>query len=326
MVKVSVVIPIYNARQCIRVCLDSLREQTLVDVEVILVDDKSCDDTCCVVRDYIKTHSLSDRFFLLEQSENMGPGEARNRGLAQARGEYLAFVDGDDYLEADALELLYNKALEVQADLCFCKAQMEFSSGRRGRMISNPRVEDGEFGDRAKRYYLTHFVTYCWTYLYRREFLDQNKLFFAQGRTAEDSVFLTQCILLAERIASVDKALYHYVVNSGSLTQQFHSDRYLRKIATFDLLMSQTATRRDYAQELEYIYLKKGFLISMFDYVRDNRSPRVEVVRQACDSLQEGMPNYKNNKYLRADFRLRVLVRLLFKMPRFAIFILSLRR
>ena len=96
MPKISVISPVYNVAQYVERCMDSLRGQTLREIEVLFVDDRGTDNSVEIIRNYIKAHSLQDNWRVITMPENGGPGAARNKGIQEATGEYIAFVDADD--------------------------------------------------------------------------------------------------------------------------------------------------------------------------------------------------------------------------------------
>ena len=116
-VKVSVILAVYNVEKYIRQTLDSVVNQTMRDIEIIVVDNKSTDTTLEIVEEYAKN---DDRFVIYKNSSNLKQGIARNFGVQMARGDYIFFIDGDDYMELDAIEKLYNKITETDADITLC--------------------------------------------------------------------------------------------------------------------------------------------------------------------------------------------------------------
>ena len=119
MPKVSVIIPVYNVEKYLRECLNSVINQTLKDIEIILVDDGSTDSSLSICQEYAKK---DDRIIVLTQ-QNQGAAVARNNGIKIAKGEYLSILDSDDYFDLSMLEKLYNKAVKDDLDITICRAQ-----------------------------------------------------------------------------------------------------------------------------------------------------------------------------------------------------------
>ena len=135
MVKVSVVVPIYNAEKYLKQCLDSIQNQTLTDIEIIMIDDGSKDGSADISKQY-----LSDSRFSYYYKENEGLAAARADGIARASGEYLGFIDSDDWIEPDMYEKMYNAAKSNDSDIVFCNC-MENENGHK----FTPYMRNGAF-------------------------------------------------------------------------------------------------------------------------------------------------------------------------------------
>ncbi len=312
----------YNAEMHIVKCLDSILAQSLSELEIIIVDDCSTDRSHEIVENYISGNKCANKVQLFKQKSNQGPGIARNIGIENAVGEYVTFLDSDDWVENDAYSALYTKAKKHDAELCFCNAIMDFANGET-RTITNPKVTSGELGVEEKKSFLSNFVTYCVTYLYQRNFLKENEITFPKGRSSEDSVFLTKCILNCERIASVEKIFYHYVINHNSLTQSPNATRYKDKLVNLNLVVSERENHKTYKNEIEYIYIKKGVILSVINYVRDNKKVDVSVIKEICTRLKTEIPAYKKNEYYKRDYTCRILLFCLSKATRISANLLS---
>lgn len=266
--KVSVIIPVYNAAPYIADTLQSLLHQTMSDFEVLLVDDHGTDDSIAVAKSIVGEDS---RFRFLQTPVNAGPGVARNVGIESAQGEYIAFLDSDDLWEPDFLASLYQSATEdgSQKDLCYCQLRYQGGS-REGEIHRNPVVENGAFTPDKKKHFLSKFVTFSVCFLFRRDFLLANDLRFPANRNSEDTNFLTRCLLLAETIACVDTPLYIYIIRSGSLTTGHNSRRYRERLEAVNALMHEFCQLKkdaryqhlrlgQYTLVMWWIWFKKGF-------------------------------------------------------------------
>lgn len=286
MPKVSVIIPVYNAAPYIADTLRSVQRQTMSDFEVLLVDDHGQDDSMSVAK---ATIGKDARFRSLETPVNSGPGVARNVGIMAAQGEYIAFLDSDDLWEPTFLEkqlgVRSSQPLE-RAFLCFWRedealaegskscsliyCQLKYRGGSKdGQVHRNPVMQSGVITPAARKHFLLHFVTFSVCFLYRREFLLSNGLFFPAKRNSEDTNFLTRCLLLADTIACVDEPLYIYNVREESLTTGRNPQRYKERLQSLNALMRDfKALKRDarykehrlgqYNLVMALIWLKKG--------------------------------------------------------------------
>ena len=213
-VKVSVILPVYNVEPYIGKCLESLRSQTLKELEFIFVDDKSTDRSISIVEDAAKE---DPRIRILYNDENVGPGPSRNRGIDMARGEYLSFVDPDDYLDENYYEVLYNIATERNADVV--KAHVT-AVDKEGHI--NDSWPDGNklFRKRAelsKPLYICNQIDH-FSELFRASFInDYPKVRYADTIVGEDSVFLLAVNLRNPSVYLCDDTEYYHLIRSDSL-------------------------------------------------------------------------------------------------------------
>lgn len=269
MPKVSIIIPVYNVAQYVARCMESLRSQTMQDFEVLFVDDHGQDDSVSIIQKFISANGLNERWRVLETPKNNGPAVARNIGIPAARGEYIAFVDSDDWIEADMLEALYRNAKEYLADLSSCAAVLDFSDGTH-RMMKNPYIGNGIVSKRQHRYLLQHYVSNFTTMLFRREWLLNNGILFPNAKSGEDSSFMGQCYLMAERIAQTDKPMYHYVIHPQSISHKRGVWRGGEKKKAFDALLRYAREHgvwHEYKLALRWVYFKKVIVTSIIDYI-----------------------------------------------------------
>lgn len=214
MPSVSVVIPFYNIEQHLRQCLDSVGGQTLRDIEIICVDDGSTDGSHAILEEYAAKDS---RFRVLTQ-QNSGPGVARNTGMAQARGEYLVFLDSDDWFEANFLEKMVCHAEETKADITICRA-VEFDTDTGLElpsewMLKTEYLQSNVFSPREIAEHIFQF-TYGmpWDKLYRRSYLHKIGINFPDLKNSEDLAFVFPTLVSAERIAVTEEIFIHHRVH-----------------------------------------------------------------------------------------------------------------
>ena len=308
MPKVSLIIPVYNAAQYIEACIASLMAQTMDELEIVLVDDHGGDNSMELAQAYVARHKSCKQFRFLSTPQNMGPGPARTVGIEAAQGEYIGFVDSDDVVTPDFCEQLYIAAKEYNADLAYCQAQLV--KGTEIQPMRNPVIENGAFEGENRRFFLTHYTTLFVSFLYRRELLMEYGIRFPSTRSAEDSYFLTCSLLAAKHIACVDKPMYHYLVHAESLSESRNPKRYADKVKSFDLLMQFAREKGFYEankEELDYIYLKKGYLLGILTYIYNEEDPQQLIIHEMYGHLLSYVPYYNANAYFRSDYKLRLL-------------------
>ncbi len=275
--KVSVIIPVYNAALYIADTLQSLLLQTMQDFEVLLVDDHGQDNSMAIAKDMVDEDA---RFRFLETPKNSGPGVARNIGIAEAKGEYVAFLDSDDVWAPEFLtqHLQLSEKKGVAYDLTYC--QLKYKGGKRdGEVHRNPVLPAGRFEPPLKKEFLRRFVTFSVCFLYRRDFLLSNHLLFPNQRNSEDTNFLIKALLLAESIACVDIPLYIYNVREESLTTGHNPNRYKERMLSLNaLIRDYRAMIKDpqyshlsleqYNLVMWYIWFKKGPAQAILEFFR----------------------------------------------------------
>ena len=211
--KLSIIIPAYNAEAYLPQCLDSILAQEHQGCEVIVVDDGSTDGTAALLERYPDVKVI--------HQENHGMSTARNRGLDEARGEYILFVDSDDLLTAGALETLVAE-LSGEDIIAFNAKKLHDATGEQTYhpTIREPETTDGWTYFCRHRLEATdiHFVC-IWQRAYRRQFLIDNNLRFADGiLRAEDDLFTTQAMLAAKTLRTITPCLYIYRIRANSIT------------------------------------------------------------------------------------------------------------
>ena len=219
-VKVSVIIPVYNTEKYLPECLQSLMDQTLKDIEIICVDDGSTDQSVEVIKKY---QQLDSRIILLQQ-ENKYAGVARNYGMTVAKGDYLVFLDSDDFFEEDLLEKEYNQIRLFNADVCLCNA--DHYNDRAGKFEPMPWAFHKELfpaeavtpGQLGKNLYQVTTPS-PWTKMFSHKLVKENGLQFQPLQRTNDLYFVYSAMGLARKITYVNEVLVHYRVNNGGSLQ-----------------------------------------------------------------------------------------------------------
>lgn len=214
--KVSVIIPVYNAENYLEQCLESVCSQSVRDIEVLCVDDGSADASLSILR---RAAKKDPRIRVLTQ-ENRGGGAARNLALSEASGEYAAFLDADDYWEPEMLKKMCVAADRTRADVCVCKARRwhedlkmytELPGAMREELM--PEKEVFSRADMPEGI-LNAFHNWPWNKLFRRAFLEKKGIVFQELHRTNDLLFTCRALVQAERIAAVREQLVNYRVGT----------------------------------------------------------------------------------------------------------------
>lgn len=237
MSKVSVIIPIYNVQKFLHRCLRSIINQTFKDLEIILVDDGSPDDCPKICDDY----AMKDNRIKVIHKHNEGLGYARNSGMNAAKGEYIVFIDSDDYVDIHMIEKLYNVATSKNFNAVYCGHYYE----RNGIIIDKvPEVDKyTEFiGNENCRKILLEMIgglhrgnplytMSVWHSIFNLKFLRLNKIQFPSERQfiSEDMIFDIDFFSIADRVALIPECYYYYCANGNSLSLSFKENLYERR-------------------------------------------------------------------------------------------------
>lgn len=211
--KVSVVMPVYNSDKYLSRSIGSFINQTEKDIELICIDDYSTDNSVKEIKKYM----LQDkRIKLLQNKKNEGPGKSRNRGIDMARGEYIYFLDSDDWLEPGALEKIYSQSLEGKAEVIFVRPFLHFS----GKRIKDPRVikEVHPSMENLFENTLRREIPWApWSKAINLKFLNKNKIRFPNIHITEDMIFSYMSIFYAKRFSIISDPIYNYYLRDDSL-------------------------------------------------------------------------------------------------------------
>ena len=226
MPKLSIIVPVYNAERYLQECMQSLLGQTCRDIEIILVNDGSTDGSSAMCDNY--RSSYPDLVKVIHQ-ENRGQSSARNAGLDAVSGEWVCFVDSDDWVEPDMAEVMLSHAEENDADVHvfgFIKEYVDYSIPRALPEMTLPENVKKNYIYQNEVNLVSHVAV--WSKLYRKAFLSRNNIEFGAGiKLAEDQLFMLYVMHLANKVKLHSKCLYHYrAVSSGVVGKsKFSKDR-----------------------------------------------------------------------------------------------------
>lgn len=290
MPKVSVIVPFYNVEQYIGKCLESLVNQTLQDIEIILVNDGSKDGSKEIAVQY--TEKYPNKIVYLEKT-NGGLSDARNYGMKHTTGEYIAFLDSDDYVELNTYEKLYNKAIEKGADMVECDFYWEYPEKKIHDKNANYKNE-------SDRYANARVV--AWNKLYKREVLLNSNIEFPKGLRYEDVEFFYKMLPQLNKIELINEPLIHYIQRENSITY-VQNERTSEIFIILDNVIEyykQNGLYEKYSAELEYMYTRILLGSSLKRIVKiPNKTVKKELLKKTINTVYEKFPNWKKNKILK---------------------------
>ncbi|MEE1035337.1 MAG: glycosyltransferase family 2 protein [Agathobacter sp.] len=235
MEKISVIVPVYNMENYLEKCLNSIVRQTYSDLEIIIIDDGSKDNSSII---YNKFKRQDSRILIIKKS-NGGLSDARNFGIINSTGKYICFIDSDDYVEADYIEKMYNAIKKYNADICCCGKIIE----KKGKKIyANVNSEFLVNSVDALKLYLQkkEIDNSAWDKLYKRDLFKDVE--FPVGRYYEDIGTIYKLFIASNNIVHIKNPLYHYVIREESISHEKYSEKqldslYMTKTAVKDITM-----------------------------------------------------------------------------------------
>lgn len=205
---VSVIVPVYNVEKYIIKCLESIKSQTLDDFECLIIDDGSKDSSIKLAEEYIK----DDKRFVIHHKENGGLSDARNFGINIAKGEYISFIDSDDYLDERLLELSYEMAKKHNSDICTFDMYYVWQDGSKSVSLGG-KLECSSYKENNDLLFINNSAN---NKIYRNSFMKDKR--FIKGMWYEDLATIPVLIAKANNISYVNEPLYYYVQREGSIS------------------------------------------------------------------------------------------------------------
>ena len=295
--KVSIILPVYNVEKYLSACLDSLLAQTLEEIEIVAVNDGSTDGSLQILQAY---QSLNPEKLFIFSTENHGVSRARNYGFAHSHGEYVWFVDSDDFVEPDACRLLYEKATADGNDLVlFRYYNVDSETGVRKEYIASCHNQNFRVAD--KPYELPAISPYPWIKFIHRDLF--NGLCFPEGIRFEDLPVAYLLAVTARSIGYVDQCFYNYRKNVGFLSRLTPSTLHIRNAIIFmKEEMEKLGLFEQYQTELDFIAVRHFFYRFwklLTNYETDQKELKLQLINELFDYMESNIPDWENNHYVR---------------------------
>lgn len=289
MPKVSVIVPVYNVENYIEKCIDSLVKQTLKDIEIIIVNDGSKDNSVNIVKKFIEIYP--DKILYLEK-ENGGLSDARNYGITYAKGEYIAFLDSDDYVEYDMYEKMYELAKKENSDMVECDFFWEYPN--------KLKKDIGQLYE-GKHEMIQKVRVVAWNKLIKRQILKDTKIQFPKGYRYEDVEFTYKLIPYLDRISFLRKPCIHYVQRENSISnvQNERTKEIFNVLNNVIDFYKNKGIYDEYKNDLEYVYTRYLLCSSFLRMVKiKDKLTRKQLLKQTWEILNTKFPNWKQNPIL----------------------------
>ena len=291
--KLSIIVPVYGVEKYIDKCLNSLVKQSLKEIEIIVVNDGTKDNSQKIIDKYVKKYPDKIKSYI---KENGGQGSARNYGLKKTTGEYIGYVDSDDFVEKDMYKKLYNKAKENNYDIVVCgnyNVSEDYQNKNIDAFINNYNtdLENIFFGKMA-----------VWNKIYKRDILIKNKLEFKEKVWYEDLAFTLKAIMNSNTFAFIDEPLYDYLIREGSTMNNSNVQRNLEILDAFNDILSyiQHNKKEEYFNKIEFLAIDHIYISAIVRVLKadSDKNIKKETIEKLINYMNKNFPNYKSNKYI----------------------------
>ena len=292
MIKVSIIVPVYNVENYIEKCLETLANQTLQEIEIILVNDGSTDGTKQKIEKFILAYPEKIKYL---EKANGGLSDARNYGIPSAKGKYIGFVDSDDYVELNMFEEMYKKAEEENSDMVECDFIWEYPNKK--------RIDTGKIYKNKKEAFIYARVV-AWNKLIKRETLEKVNIKFPKGLRYEDTEFFYKLLPNLNKISFVKKPMVHYIQRSNSIanTQNERVKEIFEIWENIFKFYKEHNLFEEYKNEIEYTYTRFLLCSSLLRIAKvENKSIRKELEQRTWKELNSNFPNWKENPILKNE-------------------------
>ena len=256
-VKVSIIIPVYNPGELLVRCLESAVSQTLTDIEIICIDDGSCDGSIDILNEYYQ----KDNRVKIFRQKNSGAGFSRNLGMEYANGEYIIFLDSDDWIEKDMCETLYKQASNLDCDLVLFDAFRHLENNETQDLIHLPNFKENPEKFTFDYKYIKNkvfngYFGVIWCKFYKKTFLDENSIKFENHKMFQDVEFHIKTLILAKTISYCPNIFYHYIrVGQSSIQESYATTKEL--MCFYDVMwgVREFLLNNDFMNEFRMEYL-----------------------------------------------------------------------
>ena len=298
MKKISIIVPVYNVEKYLDKCLDSLVNQTLKDIEIIVVNDGTKDNSQKIIDEYVKKYPNKVFSYI---KKNGGLSSARNYGLKKAKGEYVGFVDSDDYVEYDMYEKLYERAKETKAEVVCCQIAYKYNIYTEKKKYMHKEYFGKSVSEEPR--VLVEAKSYAWNKLYKRTLWDK---FTFPNQYFEDSAVVYNVLYTANKIEYVDIPLYNYIKERpGTITGEV-SNKMFDIFKSCDSILNYYKKQKDYSKiksVVEELCIRHIRIRLLYIYNSKNRKLTWKFYNEAKKYLKTNIPKYRKNPCLKYKLR-----------------------
>ena len=299
--KLSIIVPVFNmaADDKLKYCMDSLINQTISDYEIIAVDDCSTDNSLDILRE--NEEKYPQKCIVIHSPVNKHQGGAKNIGLKQAKGEWVGFIDSDDWIVPDFYERLINRADETGADIVGCDYCLtDEHSMKVGQIVSNNKLEQTGILDDKKRKSLILDGGSLVVKIFKRKMIIDNELFFPEDIFYEDNALGNSYLVLANHFEYIPEPLYFYYQHNTSTVHTISPKRCEDRMEAARLMIGDAKKFGyfdKYYKELEYSFTLLHYVNTLFTYMAGVKNTKYCFVKGMGKEVKEFFPDFQNNIY-----------------------------
>lgn len=299
--RLSIIVPVYNMAKDDKLtfCLDSLINQTIKDYEIIAVNDASTDNSLNILREYEEKYP--GKFRVISYAINKRQGGAKNEGIKASTGEWLGFIDSDDWITPDYYERLISKAETTGADVCGCNYSLVYEHTYvPGKEVKSNRSEQcGEFDEKKRKDFFLENGSMV-TKVYRASLIKENNLSFPEGIFYEDNCAGPIWAMYIKHFEYIDEPMYFYYQNDTS-TVHVITESKCRDRMTASLMMVDELKKRGFFEEYHVViednFTRLCFVNTLFSYMLMHKGKKLSFVCELKKTILELFPSFRNNPY-----------------------------
>ena len=297
--KISIIVPVYNMASDgkLEYCLNSLVSQTISDYEIIAVDDCSTDNSMEILRDFQSRYP--EKFIAIHSNVNLRQGGAKNIGIRRATGEWIGFIDSDDWITADMYEKLLKKAEDTGADLVGCDYSMVAEHTMEvGKIVYNNHSTQTGILDHEKYKSLIKTPGSMVIKIYKRQMVVENELWFPEHIFYEDNCMGIIWPLFSKHFERVEEPLYYYYQHEASTVHGLSVDRCMDRMVSMEKLITDCKKYGffdEYKDALEYRFTEIYFVNTLYSYLIGVRPRKVEFLKQLTEGIRNHFPEFEKN-------------------------------
>lgn len=299
--KLSIIVPVYNmaGEGKLNFCMDSLLNQTITDYEIIAVDDASTDNSLEILQRYEEKYP--DKMHVIAHEVNKRQGGAKNTGLRAAKGEWIGFIDSDDWVSPEYYEKLLKKAEETGADMVGCDYNLVHEhTFQVGQVVPNNTLDQTGVLDEEKHKKLILRCGSMVIKIYKHDVIRKNHLEFPEGIFYEDNCAGPVWSLYFTHFEKVEEPMYYYYQHNASTVHYITENKCRDRMVAAAMMLQECKDRgflSKYPEEIEYRFTELYYAITLFSYMLGVKKRKLAFVKELKDGVVSAFPEFQKNKY-----------------------------